>query len=48
MNTIDAKVMIGSSPMADDKTGSTSLQRHHTRHPLEARYGSKSKKISKG
>jgi len=48
MNTVDAEVMIRSSPMADGKMGSTSSWRHHTRHPMEARCGSKSKENNGG
>ena len=43
MNTVDAEVMIGSSPMTDGKSSLTSSRRHHTRHPMEARCDSKSK-----
>jgi len=42
LNTVDAAVMIRSSPVADDKTRSMSSRRHHTRHPMEAHCVSKS------
>ena len=38
-----------SSLVADGKTSSTSSRTHHTRHPMEARCGSKSReKIAEG
>ena len=43
-DTTDMEVVIGSSPMVDGKMSSTSSRRHRTRHLMEARCGSKSKK----
>ena len=44
---IGAEVMIGSSPMADGNTGSTSSWRHHIRL-MEAHCDSKSKEKNNG
>ena len=40
-NTVDAEVMVRSSPMTGS---SSSSRRHRIRHPMEARYSSKSMK----